>query len=658
MVLRRHIPVLVILLLACAALRLWPLQFDYFHPDEVIATEVARQIVDTGSLDTNWKNVPLPVDFKLPQYNFSAYILSAAVVDKIHKGFDGLQRDTLAALRFWSALLSVAATLLAFLAGRAFFGTAAGLIAALLVTLNPLLVQDAFYARPEPFVTVLTLLVLWGGHGRASPARFFLTGLGVGVLVATKVSMLGLIPLLFLPREESQTGLNFWDALLAYGKQILRELPRRAGVALPGVLIGFVLGAPFALVHFADYVTGIEFLFRQYGAPQWPFGLGEASPLQRLAYVGRYFATTTGALVLALSVAGAAWAGMHRNFRALGVFALTAVFAIRFATYPTFFERNLSHLMPIVLMFAAYGTVRVSALVPARLTSARPWLAPAVPAALLAIALIPAVRTTYLMLAVEISGETRAELHRLRRQMVAAHGVEPTLLSADQTYAGLADRNIRRCGSWLLEIVHFQGARSDAALARVSAETGFREVGRFVSKFAYVPTSSLHTYLTPTIIYLFRDADPSACAADGGVVDPRTAQERLDLIDLTPDPSWTERGAFPSPAPFTPADYYGSWSGADANTGTLRMTLRVNGQSEIALPYTTGPSGYGQSLRVSDKETGAEIWKMDPLQTSSQWTYVRIALPPNTREILVEAADNGAEWGEWHAVAPPRRLTK
>lgn len=658
MVIRWHIPFLVIVLLACAALRLWPIQFEYFHPDEVISVEVARHVVETGSLDTNWKDAALPVDFKLPQYNFSAYLLSAAFVDGLEKAFAGAQRDTLKALRVWSVVLSVLATGLTFFVGRAFFGTVAGLIAAVLVTLNPLLAQDAFYARPEPFVTALTLLVLWGGHGRATGARLFLTALVVGLLVATKISMLGLIPLLFLPRDETHTHQRFWRAVLAYTKQARHDLPRRAAAALPGVLIGFVLGAPFALVHSGDYTTGVEFLIRQYSTPQWPYGLGEATFAQRLVYVGDYLGTTTGALVLALSVAGAVWAGAQRNFRALGVFALTVIVAVRFATYPTFFERNLSHLIPIILIFAAYGSVRVCALVAARLTSARPWLAPATLVVGLAIVLIPAVRMTTLLLAVEISGKSRAELNKLRREVAVAHGVEPTLLSGDQNYAELAERNFHHCGPWLLEVVHFHSARSDAALPRVSAEMGFREVGRFVSKFAYVPAGSIHTYLTPTIVFLFREADAAVCEADGTVVDPRRAQEKLELVSLAPDASWTERGAFPLPAPFTPADFYGSWSGADANMGSLRMTLRVNGQTEIALPYTTGPSGYGQSLRVSDKESGREIWKMDPLQTSSQWTYARIPLPPETREILVEATDNGAEWGQWHAVAPPRIVAR
>lgn len=636
----------------CAVLRLWPLQFDYFHPDEVIAVEVARQVVDTGSLDTNWKNAALPIDFKLPQYNFSGYLLSAAALDSIVKAFAGPERDSLMPLRFWSALLSVAAAGLTFVVGRSFFGVATGLIACLLVTLNPLLVQDALYARPEPFVTVLTLLLLWGVQGRASGGRLFLSALAAGVLVATKISMVGLLPLLFLPNASPEA--RFWPGLRAYIKQALAALPLRAVAILPGVAVGFVLAAPFALANTGDYWTGIEFLLRQYGGPQWPFGLGEATASERLVYVGHYFGATTGALLLALSLAGAIWAGAAQNFRALAIYVLALLFAIRFATYPAFFERNLSHLIPVFLIFAAYGLVRLGAVAPAR----KAWVRPVTLAAILAVAMIPAVRTTTLLLAEEFSGDARRELNRLRAEMVSTHSLEATVIGGEQDYAALNDESFPRCTSWLLEVVHFHSARSDASLLRVAAQTGFREVGRYVSKFMYVPTASLHTYTTPTIIFLSRPADPTRCDADASVIDPRAAGAPLELIDRTADRAWTERGAHPAERPFTSGSYFGSWSGADANTGVMRMTVRVDGQTEIVLPYVTGASSTGQSVRIVDKSSGAEIWTMTPLKVSPQWRFKRIALPAQTREIIVEARDAGGGEGEWHAVDTPRTLRK
>jgi hypothetical protein len=86
------------------------------------------------------------------------------------------------------------------------------------------------------------------------------------------------------------------------------------------------------------------------------------------------------------------------------------------------------------------------------------------------------------------------------------------------------------------------------------------------------------------------------------------------------------------------------------------MTLNVEGQSEIVIPYATGPSVDHQSIRLTDKGSGQEIWKAAPPTISPRWTYLRIALPQGTSEILVEAVDNGADWGQWHALAPPHAL--
>jgi 4-amino-4-deoxy-L-arabinose transferase-like glycosyltransferase len=217
---------LAMILLICAALRLWPLQYEYYHPDEDISVGVAQQVVESGSLDTNWKNAALPPDFKLPQYNFSGYLLSAAAVDAGLKVLPGdAPRDTLKALRLWSALLAIAAAALTFAVGRRFFGTPTALIATLLVAINPLLAQDGFYARPEPFVTALTLaLVLAEPAGTLLYRRVFLAAMIAGVLIATKVSMLALLPLLFAPDAPV-------SSLAAYVRRTVKELPLRAAAA-------------------------------------------------------------------------------------------------------------------------------------------------------------------------------------------------------------------------------------------------------------------------------------------------------------------------------------------------------------------------------------------------------------------------------------------
>jgi hypothetical protein len=398
---------------------------------------------------------------------------------------------------------------------------------------------------------------------------------------------------------------------------------------VPGVILGFVAAAPFALVNQNDYFEGIAFLMRQYAAPQWPYGLGEASIPERLKYVASYFAATTGAPALILCLAGAGWAGVAKNFRALAVFLCAAVFAVWFATTPTFFERNFSHLMPLVLIFAGYGMVRAAALL------SQPVLRGATVAALLAAAAFPAARTTYFLLVEEVTGESWRDVNQLRDRLVRAHGTELIILGADQDYTNLLDQNFRICGRWLLEIPHYHGARSDAALRRVSADTGFAEVGRFTSHFAYIPTSSLHTYVMPTRVYLYRGEDESGCETSADVVDPRAAGPQLDVITVEPEAAWTKGGAFPTSVGFVPQDYFGSWSWVvDKNAGAMSLSAKVDGQNEIILPYLTGTD------------------------THNQWSYRRVPLPAQTREIIVEAIDEGISPPEWFAFGPPRALRK
>ncbi|MCA0199325.1 MAG: hypothetical protein LCH56_00615 [Proteobacteria bacterium] len=639
---------LAAILLACAALRFWPLQFDYFHPDETIAVGVAHHLVERGTLDTNWKNADLPPDFKLPQYNFSGYMLSAGAVDGVLKTVTGREtRNTLWALRLWSAMLALGVAALTFMAARRFFGVPTALVATALVAVNPLLVQDGFYARPEPFVTALTLIVILGGPRRAPLFwRVFAAAVIAGVLIATKISLIALLPLLFLPeREDAPYG--------AYVRCALKEAPIRAVAVLAGGTAGFMATAPFAILNQADYMEGLAFLLRQYNAPQWPYGLGEASTPARLAYVVSYFGATAGALTLIMAVAGAAWTAAARNFRALGVFLCCFAFAVWFATYPTFFERNFSHIVPVALIFAAYDIVCLAARLP------RAALRIAAVLTVFVIAAYPAARMTYLLLAEEVSGQSWRDLGALRHALTTTYDAELTILDAREDYKNLEDGNFRLCGRWLIEMPHYHGIRSDAALTQVAAATGFKEVGRFTSHFAYVPTSSLHTYVMPTRVYLFRDNEADACEPQTDVADPRSAGAALPLRNVDAEPAWTKGGAYPTYVGFAPEIYYGTWSWVGGPpTGTLRITADVSGQTEVLLPYLTGADAHAQSVRITERTTGAEILKLAPLPASARWSYRRVALPSGTDEIIIEATDAGASATEWYAIAPPLAAVK
>lgn len=125
--------------------------------------------------------------------------------------------------------------------------------------------------------------------------------------------------------------------------------------------------------------------------------------------------------------------------------------------------------------------------------------------------------------------------------------------------------------------------------------------------------------------------------------------------------SWTINGYYPAVGhPNVPGPVYGSWSGADANTGTLRIgPFQVTNQAAVAIPFITGPKTGGLSLKVVNATTGDVISALFPPSFWNRWSAWRVDLPivrlPLTLDIVAE--DGGKEWGEWLSVGMPQLVS-
>ena len=341
---------LLAVLTVAAVLRLSYLSEDYGHPDEVIATKVVAALRANGDWDSNWARADLDSDFRYDQYNFSSYHyavhLFSLLVDALPGTTSwGTEREGLSLHRLFSALLAIVAVGQVAWIGRKLAGPVAGVGAGAGAALLPLLVQDAHYARPEAFTTVLTLLVVALSWPRAawSPRRLIVAGVLVGLLVACKVSMLALawLPLVALwPVKDYRAG---WSRAAA--------APALVGM---GVLIGFYLGAPYALINPVAYLSGINHLMVQYAGLHPPYGLIEGGPVGIM--IVRYAAATAGWVGLAFGIIGAASLVRSRQWAVLALIAAPlAVFCAYFATRTVFFERNLSHVAPLACVLAGLG---------------------------------------------------------------------------------------------------------------------------------------------------------------------------------------------------------------------------------------------------------------------------------------------------------------
>ena len=123
--------------------------------------------------------------------------------------------------------------------------------------------------------------------------------------------------------------------------------------------------------------------------------------------------------------------------------------------------------------------------------------------------------------------------------------------------------------------------------------------------------------------------------------------------------AWTPDGYHPD-AGRAPVDgaVYGSWSGSDANVGSLRLgPYRIRQPAAIAIPLVTGPDSGGLSVQVLNTKTGKPIASLSPLPRHDKWWSWNVALPPEPEAgIEIVAEDAGSAWGQWLAIGVPHSV--
>ena len=347
---RRAYWLLGLLLLLGAMLRGSFYERPYGHPDETITVEVVGYMRRSGDWDTNWARANLEPLLRYDQYNFSSHLYATYFFYRGVKLWPGTAEwrsaaNGLPVYRFFSVLLAVVVIVQTWCLARRGLGSPAALLAAALVAVAPILVQDAHYARPEAFVTVLTLATVgwcWP-RPQLSAGRVLMAAFGLGLLVAAKISMLLLGFVLLVPILAATTG------------------PRKTvGALLPfAMALGFICGAPGAVVHPAAFANGVRHLTEQYAGLHPPHSHFDGGMVADLLI--RYTGATFGWAAIAAFLVGGVTLARTRRWPELGLLVgPVVVFAGYFATRSVFFERNLSHVVPLFLIVAALGVCTVA----------------------------------------------------------------------------------------------------------------------------------------------------------------------------------------------------------------------------------------------------------------------------------------------------------
>ncbi len=475
----------VVLLVAGYVLRVAHYDRPWSHPDEVITAEVVGHMRQSGDWDTNWAKANLEPGLRYDQYNFSAHLYGTYFFYRLAKLVPGTAAWRSAdggwyVYRFFSVLLATFAVWQTLCLGRKLAGPGVALAAAGLVVVQPLLVQDAHYARPEAFVTTLMLALVaccWPEPG-FRPARMIAAGFIVGLLVATKVSMLVLGWLPLVP----------WLATAGGGRARWGWL---AGLPL-AIVAGFAAGAPGAVAHPAAYWHGVRYLMTQYSGLHLPHSHLDGSAVADMQ--GAYFRATLGWPALCAFAVGAVALGAGRKWRALALLVgPVALFAGYFASRSVFFERNVSHVLPLFALVAAYGLhVATRAL-----TRARPTFYVAALTAGLALLLYRPLTISLPLVAVEFSGRG-GERHAVFEKRIRALHPEAEFRSASVVSPGpleeIAAHFRRSAQPVLFRVNDYPDDASIANLAALERRFDCKVVAQDPGTFPSLPMCTLLTY--------------------------------------------------------------------------------------------------------------------------------------------------------------------
>jgi hypothetical protein len=657
--------VTLLALMAIALVSAWlhwrVLDTSYSHPDEVIAKSVVTKVLATKKKDTNWARTDVIELFHYNQFNFSSYYLAAAKIEKFahQRSADiGNEAVLIGHLRKQNVILAGFVVLLAGLLAWRMSNPLGALLAALLTATCVTLFQDSIYARPEAFVTILTLLFVFVliSSRLNRWAMLGLSGLLLGILIATKITFLMFLPFPLLV-------LSARAHALAIPGQHTNPHPWQitGAVALFFACIfgGFALGAPYAVQAPWEYLEGVGYLLRQYGAGQWPQSMNGGGALGRLGQGIAYLLYTEGVIAPALAIAGIVLLlrqGRHATVLACAGPLLSLLY---FLQTRAFYERNFSHALPIVFALAGVGMAWLITVLGDWL-SRRSWQSNALRGALVSVAMLLTIFAPYAVSAklyrVLLAGDDAQQVIETAQRKVSDNGAIPVIWLYSDVGA-IANARGSLCGEVIYKLLDYGDAETQARLVDFT-QHGYRIDAHLHGPFDGAPVSTLQTYHASNVVFLHSPPEPAGSNCKAELIGLKANPAYVDIdAPVTLSPTWT-LGGYPPDMQFGDwtRPFYASWSGNDANTGDMTIGP-FQACGDVIVPYAIGPTRHDQQLAI-DREIGnvhESILLDAPPQTLTR-SAIRIAHAAACATYTIKAKDHGAGWGQWIGVGMPAEL--
>jgi hypothetical protein len=591
-----------------------------------------------GDLRNNWKYAQVPDRYRVDCYNYSSYLY----LDALAAGPNGkypVHRE-----RMLSMVLGSLAVLLFYLVALHFFGQKTAVAAFAIMAIFPLLVQDAHYARPEAFVTFLSgvvFLLLIPLLSSARPLRYLAaSSFCCGLLIACKISF---IPFALIP----------FVGMLAAQKRF--RFPS-LGIWVAFTIAGTFAGVPDAFFHPDAFIRGVRMVTGQY-AGDYPvhsvMGSEYCFPL-----LWRYFWQTLGPLCF-LCAAGMLVLLVRRRMLYFGLLAVPVIFYIGvFSLERAFFERNLSHVAPLMAILCGLGIDWLTSGLPAQLRTA------AFAVTLTAALIQPAVISYKLVfIGMRVPIKERAKTYE---QALSEREQAPIVYPARELFVpGNVDEVAALAKDRPEDIIvpthDYNDPYTRRVFQRLQRLTGAREVGHFSSLFPDFSPNTILAYHCPAIRYV-RLPGPSFYSRDGFTFASWKQVSEVLRPSHVKALSWVRNGVYPDvKIPAKRDEFFGSYTnGGDANRGTFEMgPFETRPDTFLGIPFITGPVTTSLSVTVLDHATHRPLAQFKKPPVVSSYSIWAVELPSGaSSQVDVLAEDDGASWGQWLSIGLPVRLLK
>ncbi len=379
-------PILAIITLTAAALRLWGINFGLpylYHPDEPGYVAIAQAMIKTGDLNPHFFNYP-SLFFYLNALAYLPFYAVGKVLGIFQTpadipgpillvGGDGM---TPMAATFWlGRLLTLAfgtgAIVLVFLVGRQLFHSPrVGLLAALLLAISPTNVTHSRYITPDTFVVFFAVFSLWAAvqvYQRGRTRDYLLAGVLAGLTASTKYNG-ALILVCLIAAHFLHAGWRGWQ-------------DRRLYLACAASVLAFVFTTPFAILDPTKFMADLSLEARHY-ATGHAGGEGNAA-LWYVTYLWQAEGLT--ALLALTALARGLW---MRSKPVILAAAFPAVYFVFISNFMVRNDRTLAPLTPFLFLLAALFLVQAWDWLREREQGARPFWAVGAASLLLALALV------------------------------------------------------------------------------------------------------------------------------------------------------------------------------------------------------------------------------------------------------------------------------